>query len=110
MAGLHFYKLDLHVHTPASRCYLDKKQTAGEIVQAALAKGLDGIAVTDHNTAEWIDIMQKAAEGTGLVIFPGVEISLGEGHLLAIFDPSVNQKHVENLLVLQRKVATGQAE
>jgi len=98
MAGLHFYNLDLHTHTPASKCYLDKKQTALEIVQAAQAKGLDGIAVTDHNTAEWIDIMKKAAEGTGLVIFPGVEISLGEGHLLAIFDPSVNQKQVENLL------------
>lgn len=98
MAGLHFHKLDLHVHTPASRCYLDKKQTAGEIVQAAQAKGLDGIAITDHNTAEWIDAMQKAASGTGLVIFPGVEISLEQGHLLAIFDPSVNQKHIENLL------------
>ena len=33
------------------------------------------------------------------MIFPGVEISMNEGcHLLALFDPSVNQKHVESFL------------
>jgi hypothetical protein len=98
MLGLHFKKLDLHVHTPASKCYLDKKQTAAQILQAALAIGLHGIAITDHNTAAWIDEMKNAAEGTGLVIFPGVEISLELGHLVAIFDPSATQKDVEGLL------------
>lgn len=101
MTGLKYQKLDLHTHTPASKCYLDKKQTAEEIVQAALAQKLTGIAITDHNTAEGIDMMKKAAENTGLVIFPGVEISLNEGyHLVALFDPSVDQKYVENFLGL----------
>lgn len=98
MAGLHFYKLDLHTHTPASKCYLDKKHTAEEIVHAALAKGLNGIAITDHNTGEWIDTMKKAAEGKGLAIFPGVELSLEQGHLVALFDPSATQKDIEGLL------------
>lgn len=60
MSGLHFYKLDLHVHTPASRCYLDKKQTPEQIIQAALDMGLQGIAVTDHNNAAWMMVF-----GTG---------------------------------------------
>ena len=99
MPGLHYYKLDLHTHTPASQCYLDKTHTAEQIVQTALEKGLDGIAITDHNSAEWIQQMQDAADGTGLVIFPGVEVSMSEGyHLVAIFDPSQDQKHVENFL------------
>ena len=99
MPGLQFYKLDLHTHTPASRCYLHKEQTAEQIVQAALDQGLAAIAVTDHNTAEWINQMKAAAQGSGLVIFPGVEISMSEGfHLVALFDPSVDQKHVENFL------------
>jgi len=98
MSGLHFYKLDLHVHTPASKCYLDKKQTAEQIIQAAVDMGLHGIAVTDHNNAAWIDEMKKAAADRGLVIFPGVEISLELGHLVAIFDPSATQKDVEGLL------------
>ncbi len=98
MSGLHFCKLDLHVHTPASRCYLDKNQTAEQIVQAALDKGLHGIAITDHNTAAWVDVMKKAAEDKDLVIFPGVEISLEQGHLVAIFDPKSTQKDIEGLL------------
>ena len=98
MSGLHFYKLDLHVHTPASKCYLDKKQTAEQIIQAVVDMGLHGIAVTDHNNAAWIDEMKKAAADRGLVIFPGVEISLELGHVVAIFDPSATQKDVEGLL------------
>ncbi|MBT7189901.1 MAG: hypothetical protein HN916_06885 [Anaerolineae bacterium] len=99
MPGLKFFKLDLHTHTPASRCYLHKEQTAAQIVQAALDQGLAGIAVTDHNTAEWVDQMKTAAQDLGLIVFPGVEISMSEGyHLVAIFDPSVDQKHVENFL------------
>lgn len=98
MHGLQFFKLDLHTHTPASKCYLDKDHTAEQIVQAALDQGLAGIAVTDHNTAEWIDKMKQAGQAAGLVIFPGVEISLEQCHLIALFDPSVSQKDVENFL------------
>lgn len=99
MSGLHYKKLDLHVHTPASKCYLHKDHTPEQIIQSALDKGLDGIAITDHNTAEGISGIQAATEGKGLIIFPGVEISLEAGyHLIAIFDPGANQKHVESFL------------
>jgi hypothetical protein len=101
MPGLQYCKLDLHVHTPASQCYLHKEQTSEQIVQTALDKGLSAIAITDHNTGEGIAAIQKAAEGTGLVIFPGVEISMNEGyHVVALFDPSVDQKYIENFLGL----------
>ena len=99
MPGLHYCKLDLHTHTPASRCYSYPEHTAELIVQAAVAQGLAAIAVTDHNTAAWIDAMKEAARGAGLIVFPGVEISVGEGfHVVALFDPSVGQRHVEGFL------------
>ncbi|MCP4428721.1 MAG: PHP domain-containing protein, partial [Chloroflexi bacterium] len=99
MAGLHFRKLDLHTHTPASRCYRFPDHTPDQIVQAALEKGLDGIAITDHNTAVSIQAIQTAAQGTRLVIFPGVEISMSEGfHVVALFDPAATQQQVENFL------------
>lgn len=99
MPGLKYQKLDLHVHTPASKCYLKKDDTAKEIVEAAIEQEFTAIAITDHNSAEWIDEVKKAAKSKGLVIFPGVEISMSEGyHLVAIFDPSVKQKHVESFL------------
>ena len=65
---------------------------------------MGAIAVTDHNTAAWIDAMKGAAEkvevdGRQLVIFPGVEISVHEGyHVVALFDPSAGQADVENFL------------
>jgi len=99
MPGLKFHRLDLHTHTPASKCYRYKDHTPEQIVQAAIERGLAAIAITDHNTAEWIDSVKQAAQETDLVIFPGVEISMSEGfHLVALFDPSVDQKHVEGLL------------
>lgn len=99
MPGLEYKKLDLHVHTPASQCYLDKSHTAEQIVNSAIEKGLSGIAITDHNSAGWIDRIKDAAKKTVLVIFPGVEISTHEGfHLVAIFDPIKDQKHVEGFL------------
>jgi len=100
--GLKFKKLDLHVHTPASKCFGDKSVTPEAIVQAALSKGLHGIAITDHNSGEWIDKIKAAAQATPLVVFPGAEITcmggLGGIHIIAIFDPREGTREVESLL------------
>ena len=89
-----FRKLDFHIHSPASDCYSDNMSpesnlhtSAQEIVEAAIAAGLHGIAVTDHNSAVWIDRMQEAIRGTPVALFPGIEISARGGHVLAIFEP-----------------------
>lgn len=101
--GLVFRKLDLHVHTPASECY-HHKHTAVDIVQTALERGLDAIAITDHNTAGWVDEIKTAAErieqeGKHLVVFPGVEISTHEGyHIIALFDITASSINVQSLL------------
>jgi len=64
--GLRFRKLDLHLHTPASKCFADQSATADQIVAAALSKGLDGIAITDHNSGAWVDDVKAAAAKTPL--------------------------------------------
>ncbi len=100
--GLRFRKLDLHVHTPASYDFDDKNVTAAQIVDRAIAAGLDAIAITDHNSGKWIDQVQEAASKKSLVVFPGVEISCHAGksgiHLIALFDVDKDSNHVENLL------------
>ncbi|MBU1948798.1 MAG: AAA family ATPase, partial [Candidatus Eisenbacteria bacterium] len=99
--GLSFKKLDLHIHTPASKCFLATQVTPSQIVQSALDAGLAGIAVTDHNSAAWIERVQLAAK-QHLVVFPGVEITCMGGitgiHIIALFDPACKQAHVEGLL------------
>ncbi len=99
--GANWLKADLHVHTPASPDVSEeyKSATPDDIVAAALQKGLDAIAITDHNTAEWCDAMVQAAEGTPLTVFPGVEISTPQGHLLALFDNQVPSSDIEDLLI-----------
>jgi PHP family Zn ribbon phosphoesterase len=81
-----FRKVDLHIHTPKSACYSDKSVTMEQIVDAALAKGLSAIAVTDHNTTEAIDEVKTVACQKGLGIFPGVELSTKGGHCVALFE------------------------
>jgi PHP family Zn ribbon phosphoesterase len=99
--GLKWRKIDLHVHTPASDDYKGS-ETPDEFVQKAIQKGLDGIAVTDHNTADWVNKVIEAAKGTDLVVFPGVELTVTGGkssiHIVGIFDPRKNSKHIEQVL------------
>src|SRR5205809_664473 len=101
--GLRWQKLDLHVHTPASADYTGPTTiTPEEFVQAAIAKGLDGIAITDHNCAGWIDRILMAAKPHPLAVFPGVEVTASGGaggiHIIALFDRDQTAKTVESLL------------
>lgn len=97
--GSRYRKIDLHVHTPQSKDYKDKGVSARDIVDAAISAGLDAIAVTDHNDYRYIDLVQEAAVGTGLVVFPGVEISTRDGHLIALLDPTKSGDDVHTLLI-----------
>ncbi|MGH2585887.1 MAG: hypothetical protein ACRDJE_13320 [Dehalococcoidia bacterium] len=92
-APLGFKKLDLHIHTRFSACYIDhirpefgRHTEHVEVLRAAEAAGLDAIAVTDHNGGEVIDEMRELARGSSVTIIPGTEISTRGGHCLAMFD------------------------
>lgn len=57
------------------------------IVQEALARGINLIAITDHNSSANVAAVQKAAAGTGLTVLPGMELQTHEEvHLLCLFD------------------------
>jgi len=57
------------------------------IVDAALAKGINLIAITDHNVTTNIGAVMKAAKGTGLTVLPGMELQTQEEvHVLCLFD------------------------
>jgi PHP family Zn ribbon phosphoesterase len=100
--GLRFKKFDLHIHTPASHCHEEKNITAKDIVDEAISKGLSGIAITDHNTGEFIDAVKEAAKDTKLVVFPGVEISASGGksgiHVVGLLDVQKGTKEITSLL------------
>lgn len=69
MAGIGY--VDLHTHTTAS----DGLHMPADNVRMAKAKGLAGIAITDHDTTAGIDEAVKEGEKLGIIVVPGVEIS-----------------------------------
>lgn len=106
--GAKWWKFDFHTHTPASDDFLqgcsenDKQTVTPEFwLQKFIDKGIDCVAITDHNSGAWIDKLKIANEKLAkpLHLFPGVEISVsGSVHLLAIFDPTKTTADIDSLL------------
>ncbi|PLR98239.1 TrlF family AAA-like ATPase [Bacillus sp. T33-2] len=113
--GAKWWKFDFHTHTPISIDYGKgpnqntlKSRTPREWLLDHMAMHIDCVAVTDHNSGEWIDTLKQElnsmreenVEGfREITIFPGVEITVhGNIHLLAIFDPSQSSIQISNLL------------
>ena len=61
-------KADLHIHTNFS----DGTFSPQEVVRNAEMLGLSAIAITDHDTAEGIDLAFQSARDTTVEIIPGV--------------------------------------
>ena len=66
---------DLHTHSTAS----DGRSTPSQLVAEALEAQLSVLALTDHDTFDGVDEARTAAEGTGLRVLPGVELSTMTG-------------------------------
>ena len=89
--------IDLHPHSNHS----DGTNTITENVALALERGLGGIAITDHDTTAGYAEAADAAEGTGLVIVPGIEFSAeydgASLHVLAYWVDPTDPPLVEEL-------------
>lgn len=68
-----WYRGDFHAHTNFSDGYYSPAQ----LVEVARAEGLDFITITDHNT---IDAFSKFGEEPTIIIIPGLEATLKNGH------------------------------
>jgi len=80
--------VDLHCH---SRFSADGVGDPEELVESARARGLHGLAITDHNTCEAVEyclskgLMRKdGLPVDGFLIVPGQEVTTREGHLLSL--------------------------
>jgi len=116
--GSRWWKFDFHNHTPASSDFDPAEKTTlqpRDWLLAYMRKGIDCVAVTDHNCSDWIDTLQNALgelaqeqpEGyRPLVLFPGVEITTHDSlHLLALFDHQADKSVLDGLLVCRLKIS-----
>jgi len=91
-------KFDLHMHTTRS----DGKNSTREVLEMAKRKGLDVVAITDHNLPNEFNL-EKMREKYGIYIISGCELSFLSGHLLVL---GMDPKLLENKLT-QYKIKAG---
>ena len=118
-------RVDLHLHTPASADWLEPGITYLQWLQKAETRGLDMVAITDHNTVEgvarlrdeierlaWLeandrlrpqerrDLDEYRRLGDKILVLPGFEFTATFGfHVLAIFPPETPLRTLELLLL-----------
>lgn len=108
--GARWWKFDFHTHTPASFDYgksdksLKTSKTARDWLLDYIDKGIECVAVTDHNSGDWIDGLKDAAEtlraeGYSIFVFPGVEITANSNiHVLGIFAPHTSSADISAVI------------
>ncbi|MDO4488645.1 MAG: PHP domain-containing protein [Eubacteriales bacterium] len=76
---------DLHIHSCLSPCG-DNNMTPANIAGMAAVKGLDAVALTDHNTARNCAPFMAYCEAYGIIGIPGLEINTAEEvHAVCLF-------------------------
>jgi 3',5'-nucleoside bisphosphate phosphatase len=93
-------KYDLHLHTTAS----DGRLEPAELVDLAMSRGLEVMAVTDHDSIGGVgEALQAAGRAPGITVIPGVEINTdlasGELHILGYF---IDYRDPELALALEK--------
>lgn len=92
------FRADLHIHTCLSPC-ADLTMSPKRVVEKALEKGIDIIAITDHNSAENTGAAIKAGHDKNITVLAGMEVSsLEEVHIVALYD------NAEQIMKLQETV------
>lgn len=118
-------RMDLHLHTPGSNDYQQMEVSYLDILRQAEVRGLDIIALTDHNTVAGFAAMKKEIEQllwleerrriepdekrrldeyrrllTKILVLPGFEFTATFGfHILGIFPSETSVSFLEHLLL-----------
>ena len=133
--GRRWYKADLHVHSPASRDYEEPHVTYLDWLRKVVEKGIEIVAITDHNTVAGIGAIRRELEwlarlsdqgrlspeeqqrfdewralSNQVVVLPGFEFTATFGfHILGLFPPDTSIRHLEHVL-LDLKVPTAKLD
>jgi len=98
--------VDFHTHSHFS----DGVLPPGAIVDRARARGVDTLALTDHDTTAGLDEARAACTGAGIRFIPGVELSASwRGQTIHLVGLQVDQHHEGLRQHLARVLATRRA-
>ena len=92
---------DLHIHSCLSPCG-DDDMTPANLTGMAAVKGLDVIALTDHNTCRNCPAAMYHGAGYGVTVIPGMELTtIEEVHVVCLF-PALENALAFDALVSDR--------
>ncbi len=76
-------RFDLHIHSKYSS---DSRLEIEEILKKAVQRGMDGIAICDHNSVvgSYHAIKCVTQLNLPLLVLPGIEVSTAKGHLIVL--------------------------
>ena len=93
------YFYDLHIHSCLSPC-ADDDMTPNNIAGMAVLKGLNLLALTDHNSCQNCPAFFEACRRQGIVPVAGMELSTAEDiHLVCLFE------HLEQAMAFDAEIA-----
>ncbi len=88
-------RFDLHAHT----FYSDSFHSPESVVQVAVKKGLDGIAITDHNQFKGAQRAAAFAKGKKITVVAGEEVMTDRGEVIGLFlKEKIEQGQFEKVL------------
>src|SRR5437868_7246587 len=122
---MQWYRMDVHLHTPASKDYQQPDISYLDILQQGERRGLNIMAFTDHNTVrgyrtmieeiaklEWLEQLGRMNPDEHrrlneyhrlfekMLILPGFEFTATFGfHILGVFSPNTETRFLEHLLL-----------
>jgi len=83
---MRIFRADLHIHTCLSPCG-ELEMSPKAIVNEAVSKGIELIAICDHNSAENVTAVMEASHQTSVTVLPGIEVtSKEEVHISGLFN------------------------
>lgn len=92
------YYADLHIHSGLSPC-ASSEMTPNNIVNMAYIKGLDIIAVTDHNSLGNYGAVKACADRMGILAVAGMEVETAEEvHLVLLFPDGERAFQMERIV------------
>lgn len=91
----------MHTHS----YYSDGARSPTELVESAKRKGIEFLALSDHNSVNGVDEAIKAGERLGVKVIPAIEIRADKDEVLGYFVDYKNSGFQEEILKIQKNVA-----
>lgn len=91
MSDIKFY-YDLHIHSVLSPDG-DELMTPNNILNMAMLKNLDFVAITDHNSTKQLRTVEQIENAYDFIFIPGIEVTVKEGFDVLCYFPSYEAAH-----------------